>query len=197
MARAPIRLEADAKKLRQRLKKLAKNAGSPTRLWVRIHADQRTKTRMMFRQLRQGGTFRGVTWPWFADQYTRETDGVTVPAEGGVPNIGQYSWIAKRHRERLKAAGQKVQYARKNRMVKGRLRPSGKRVTRASSLMRDRGILYASAATVRRIINRGRTLEIVTPMGYAWAQQELRPFSFFTQDDSRTYLRWAGEEVLK
>ena len=33
------------------------------------------------------GVYRGESWPGFAPQYTRKTDGVTVPAWGGVPKV--------------------------------------------------------------------------------------------------------------
>ena len=87
MAKTTIRLEIEDERLRRRLEEVAEKGKRPRDLFVRIHADQRTKSRTMFRKLRRGGTFRQVTWPWYQDQYTRKTDGVTVPAEGGVPKV--------------------------------------------------------------------------------------------------------------
>ena len=57
-------------------------------VWASVRPYMAEITNQTFDALGPGGrTFRGVTWPWFADQYTRKTDNVTVPAEGGVPRI--------------------------------------------------------------------------------------------------------------
>lgn len=164
-------IEIEDEGLRQRLKLVADRSAHPVGLYTRIHAHQRAESGLMFRQLRKGGSRRGVYWPWFANQYTRRTDGVTVPAQGGV--------------RKLRGKG----------LVKGRLRPSRQRVTASSSLMRDRGILANAVATVRRIL--GDRVEIATPATWAIWQQAMRPFSFFTRDDLQLYKGWAAEELLK
>lgn len=118
------------------------------------------QTDSMFKKLKKGGTHRGVTWPKFADQYTRKTDGVTVPAWGGVPKV------------------------RGGGTVKGRLRASsgkgrgGKRITSQSALLQDLGNLRAKAATgVRKV--RKDLLQFGTSVEYAAAQSKWRPFLFF------------------
>jgi len=191
----------DLGKLRVRFDRLEQRLRQPVEFFKRAHAHHRSQTARMFRTLRQGGTFRGVTWPWFADQYTRKTDGVTVPAQGGVKRIRAGRSIRKRGGGYYKGAAQDIftretsgaRSTGREGTVRGRLRPSGKRVTGRSNLLRDRGILANAAASVRRII--GAVLEMVTPMSYAARQQQMRPFSFFTQEDARTYLRWLVEEV--
>lgn len=114
----------------------------------------------MFPKLRKGGTHRGVTWPKFADQYTRKGgrdgkgDKSTIKAWGGVPKV------------------------RGGGMVKGRRRPSDKRVTSQSALLQNLGNLRAKAATgVRRV--RKDLLQFGTNVEYAAAQSKLRPFLFF------------------
>ena len=58
----------------------AKNYEKPLKNWYGYMLRQ---TDLTFRKLgKQGsGTFRGVSWEWFADQYTRK-DGTNVPAHG-------------------------------------------------------------------------------------------------------------------
>lgn len=68
----------------------------------------------------QGKRDEHPAWPSFAPQYTRKTDGVTVPAWGGVP--------------KLRGKGN----------VKGRMRPSGKRITPNSKILMDTGTLRGS-----------------------------------------------------
>ncbi len=114
------------------------------------------RTALTFRELRQGGTFRGVRWAWFADQYTRK-DGTVVPAEGGIAKV------------------------RGKGVVKGRLRGEGKtdahRVKRSSSLVADTSRLRNAALTRQRITKNRLTMD--TPVKYAARQHALRPFSFF------------------
>ena len=168
-----IRITIDDKDVSRQILHIKGVVKSPVQLFRRIHAHQQQMSGLVFRNLRHGGTFRGERWDWFADQYTRKTDGVTVPAQGGVP--------------RLDGRGN----------VLGRLRPSGTRVTPQSNLLRDTGILSNSAASVRRIRRGGRTLEILTPVQYAGYQHTRRPFTFFTDGDVKLYTRWATQELLK
>ncbi|MDE2699131.1 MAG: hypothetical protein OXI23_09695 [Gemmatimonadota bacterium] len=168
-----IRFIVEAKGVDRQLLHLKSTSKAPVGLFKRIHAHQQAMSGLMFRNLRHGGTYRGVRWGGFADQYTRKTDGVTVPAEGGV--------------ERLDGRGQ----------VLGHLRPSGARVGARSHLLRDTGVLANAVASVHRIRNGGRTLEIITPLKYAGAQQAHRPFTFFTDADARLYTRWAARELLR
>jgi hypothetical protein len=57
-------------------------------VWATFRAYMARVTHDTFDALgKGGGTYRGVTWAPFADQYTRKTDGVVVPAWGGVPRL--------------------------------------------------------------------------------------------------------------
>lgn len=83
----PAKLTVEDKAIRDAMKQTEKNARQPRPLLIRIHAHQQKESGLMFRFLAKGGTRRTVSWGWFADQYTRKTDGVTVPAEGGVKRL--------------------------------------------------------------------------------------------------------------
>ena len=174
MPKPLIELDVSSKAVVERIKIMAARIKRPQALYNRIRHDQQAKTAMMFRRLAHGGTYRGVRWPWFAPQYRRKTDGVLVPAEGGVP--------------RLDGKG----------VVLGRLRSKGgERVDSRSNLLRNTRHLSAAAATVARVRNHGKTLEIITPVKYAAIQQVRRPFTFFTRADVEQYNRWAGEYLIK
>jgi hypothetical protein len=126
-----------------------------------------------FENLRHGGSYRGVTWDYFAPQYTRKTDGVTVPAWGGVPKVSGIG------------------------MVQGRLRPSGTRVQSGDSVVQDFGTLRARAALVTAL---KPNLLKMGPQGiaYAAAQDALRPFAFFAlPKDSDALLKIAMRHLEK
>jgi hypothetical protein len=106
------------------------------------------------------GRHRGVSWPGFADQYTRKTDGVTVPAWGGVPKV----------RGKGKVKGRR----------RGGRRNAEKRVEPSSAIMQSTGNLRgkATAHTFRR--NRNLLTFGTTPsVKYAAHQAEMRPYLFF------------------
>jgi hypothetical protein len=142
---------------------------------------------------------RGVWWPGFAPQYTRKTDGVVVPAWGGVPNIGQYSWINQRRRESQKARGEKADRTNRNRKVKGRKRPSGQRITPSSKLMQDTGATRATAMT--GFVEETPTSITMGPgTPYAARQNAMRQFVFFQtpkdqEELERQAMRWLRTEV--
>lgn len=134
----------------------------------KFHVHMLMRTGQTFRALRRGGTYRGVTWDQWADQYTRKTDGVTVPAWGGVAKV------------------------RGKGTVQGRKRPSRKRVTPSSSLLRDTGRLAAAAGLTARFDRGGQSLHMITTnVEYGPQQQERRPFLFFAPDDAE-----AAEQIL-
>lgn len=168
---------------RETLARIRTATGTPEqrrRFFVRAGNYMRQVTGQTFAALRNGGTYRGVTWPYFAPQYTRKTDGVTVPAWGGVPHIGQYSWISEHKRANQKARGEKVDRTNKNRLVKGRKRPSGKRIKEGDALMQDTGTMRRSVVTawdIARIDD--RRAEFGTGLRYAPQQQARRLFLFF------------------
>jgi|TARA_R110000824_G_scaffold190214_2_gene371644 hypothetical protein len=124
-------------------------------IFRRFSVYMRQVTDNTFKHLRKGGSYRGVDWDYFAPQYTRKSDGVTVPAWGGVPKV------------------------RGRGLVKGRKRPSGMRVQSGDSVVQDLGTLRARAALVTAL--KKNRLEM-GPQGvaYAAAQDALRPFIFFS-----------------
>jgi len=144
-----------------------------TPAWRSIMAYADRNAQQTFRVLRHGGTFRGVTWPWFAPQYTRKGghDGLgdrsTIPAEGGV--------------RKVYGSG----------MVKGRKRPSGRRITKSSNLMRDTGRLRGLAGPKNtskwRITKTSLTGTIRAPMAKKLNKQ--RPFWFWEARRDGKYIR--------
>ena len=128
---------------------------------IRIYTDR--KTQQTFDALKRGGTHRSVTWKWFAPQYTRKTDGMVVPAQGGVPKL----------------------YGRG--LVQGRLRPSGTRVTTQSNLMRDTGDMRSQALNNWRIARQRMRCRLY--LKYAAKQQSMRPFFFWEVPVDTKYIR--------
>lgn len=127
-----------------------------------------------FNALRTGGTYRGVTWPYFAHQYRRR-DGTDVPAWGGVAYAKQ----------RLTKGGK---VAAKQPMVKGKKRPSGKRIKHGDALMQDTRTLMRSVTTG---LDLSETSDVVTLWGtrlhYAEKQQKMRKFLFATNRDKDVF----------
>ena len=150
-----------------RLKGISARIKKMHRFWRRVQQHQASEAGLMFRHLKGGGRRRGVEWAPFARQYRRKTDGAEIPAWGGV--------------ERLDGDG----------VVQGRLRPSGRRVTPTSALMRDTGLLSSSVASSLRVRDGGRRAEFGTPVDYAAAQNRDRPFMFWTRKDAKLYRGWA------
>ena len=146
-------LQLDDRRVRGMLKGVNLAATRPKRAWDQTAQYMRVRTDSMFPRLRRGGSHRGVRWEPWAPQYVRK-DGTVVPAWGGIP--------------KLRGRGN----------VKGRLRPSGKRVTASSALMQDTKTLRGRAALVVRQTNVKMTMG---PQGtrYAAAQNRRRPFLFF------------------
>ncbi len=160
------------------------------------------QTHRTFEMLAHGGTFRGVTWAGFADQYTRKTDGVPVPAWGGVRRIraGMSTRSAKGRRLRTGVA----QDIRTRRFVggkattgpvRGKLRPSGKRITPNSHLMVDTGRMRKGATGNARISRKRLLIFVPNGVGYARFQQAMRPFLFFTPADADYLAQLAADYV--
>lgn len=153
------KIEVRDKALRRQLQRLAETPGGLRKPFTRFAQYMRVVTDDTFENLRRGGTYRGVMWRYFAPQYTRKTDGVTVPAWGGVP--------------RLYGSG----------TVLGRLRPSGARVAAGDAIMQDTMTMRSRAALVTRM-DRYMARLGVQGVNYAPAQQAMRPFLFFTNKDA-------------
>ena len=171
-----MQLSLEDKELQKLLKVLGDDFDRDVRPPFREFAQyMRVTTDNTFQKLRHGGTYRGVSWDYFAPQYTRKTDGVTVPAWGGVPKI------------------------RGSGTVKGRLRASANvRVKAGDSIVQDSGTLRARAATVLQMSPTVLRLGPKgTPLKYARYQQKARPFLFFTKYDGKMLVDIAVKQLHK
>lgn len=150
------------------------------------------QTQLTFKKLGKRGNntpFRGVRWEWFADQYTRKTDGVTVPAHGGKPRLRKGRSHRKKSGGYRKGVSQEIG-SRKflgvgktgGKLVWGRLRSSKKRITASSRVLDDRGILKQAAMSQRKI-DKYRAV-FSTPTDHADFIQKKRPFVFVTYADA-------------
>lgn len=176
MTQRVAELRLDDRRVRQLLKRVDAAAADVRPVWDLFHQYMRTRVAELFRRMApQGGSWRGVTWAGHQPQYTRKTDGVEVPAWGGVA--------------KLRGRGQ----------VQGRLRPSGTRVTPASNILQDTGTLMARAAA-SVFARTSDLLRFGTTLQYATRQHEQRPFLFFALPDDadelgRLLSRWFRERV--
>jgi hypothetical protein len=130
-----------------------------------IHRNMKIRVDSMFVKNKKGGKHRGQRWEFFAPQYTRKTDGVTVPAWGGV--------------KKVRGKGK----------VKGRLRPgTNTRLHPNSSLMQDTNTLRGKALQSRRIT---RTKVVMGSAGpeYSRFQHKMRPFVFWHLPDDLSMMR--------
>ncbi len=168
----PLKIKITHTQMDQQEVRLKQRLRQPRALLRRIHTYMIGRTAMMFRRLAHGGTFRGVTWDFYKPQY-RRSDGVEVPAWGGVG--------------KLRGSG----------TVRGRRRPSGRRITPASNLLRDTGRLAAAAGASARYRRGGMSLEMVTGnVAYAAYQAKSRPFLFFeVPRDTRVFEEMAVEHM--
>lgn len=168
----PLKVTIKSEGAEKALSDTAKKAKDPRIPFARIHREMVVRIsgpRGLFEQLRTGGTHRGVTWNYFKAQYTRQSDGATVPAWGGVPKV------------------------RGRGMVKGRRRPSGRRVSQGDAIMQDTMNLRRSALMAVRITP--TRLVMGTPVNYAAAVSKHHPFAFFDVPDDvsmmqRTFIEY-------
>jgi len=180
-----IKLEVKTAPVKRMTRDVSRRAANPRPAFRSFHTYMRQQTDFTFRIVGNGGKFRGVKWDGFADQYTRKGghdgtgDKSTVPAEGGIPRVNRRRTQTGASAGRLRRGGK----------VKGRLRPSGKRVTAKSKLLRDAGVLSAQAGQLHKIIiGSGKsTLLMFVDVDYGKRLQQgdaaaglpPRPFLFF------------------
>jgi len=149
-----------------------------------------------------GGNFRGVAWPAMQPQYTRKTDGVTVPAWGGVPRLAR-GWRKFRiegkpgRRGTRNAAGDPIRMRSTTGNVSGKLRPSGQRVKQSSTMMQDTGNMRNSIiGTPLALTN---TMLTIGPKGagekYASEQHERRNVVFWAAEDPPKFEQVIGDYV--
>lgn len=184
-----------------------------TPVWNSWVARQTALTDRTFEELGSGGgSYRGIVWDPPADQYTRK-DGTVIPAWGGVPRVragwSTRSAITRKTERGIVVYGSRLNFNVSQRlsdrrfiggrstggelMVRGRLRPSGRRWGPDSKLMQDTGKLRAGATQNYRIYPRKAVIYVPSRIGYAAKQQEMRPFLFVTPEDAD----WLATEVLR
>jgi hypothetical protein len=129
-------------------------------------------------------SFMGTaTWVPSPAQYTRKTDGVRVPAFGGVPRV-------RRGTNRL---GERMKRVSGN--VSGRRRASGKRVARTSIMMADTGRMRREFTRRYTLANSGLSIALTTNVEYAATQNRMRPFNVPSERD-RNLLRSLGHRFM-
>lgn len=187
--------------LRSKLEQLIAAVANPRPVLENFHVYTMRQTDRTFRQLKHGGTFRGVTWEPFKDQYTRKTDGVTVPAWGGVPRLRAGRGSRDERGRKLKAydinSRKQVDGSfgstGHEENVRGRLRGRSRRVTASSHLLQDTGALRQRAGQDRVWEDGGKTLRMSTRgLVYAGKQQSMRKFLFFAlPEDQEMFVKMA------
>ena len=184
------------------LSRLAGRLGNHSVAFRRFENYMRTQMIEHFQELRIGGTNRGVTWSYFKTPvYVRKTDGVAVPPWGGVPRLaanrayqGTAGWrlsVLGSFSNRNRNSGSSIVRDRrstvKERTVRGRLRPSGKRLAEGDSILQDTRRLLTSLTSVSgmgAIRERGPLeMRFGTAVAYAEIHNRTRPFLFFTNND--------------
>lgn len=203
---------------KEAIAKVKAAAGTPQQraiFFARASAYMRKVTGETFRALKWGGTYRGVTWPYFKFQYIRKTDGRVVPAWGGVPKLdrekyagtkgARMSELGSSSTHTLGGNGRASQpYKRGPRStlgepnVRGRLRPSGQRLKDGDSLMQDTGTMRRSVSAnwdIERISD--TKAEFGTGLRYAAKQQAMRPFLVFEPDTDARRLTRIYAQTLK
>jgi hypothetical protein len=132
--------------------------------FTEVQAYMRSRISKQFTESSQGGLSRGVTWLYFADQYTRKTDGVTVPAWGGVPRLDGKGNVLGRKRHGA---------------PRGWRNKTQKRVKFGDKVMQNTRALYNSLLSVSAIKNGGNTIWLYSAKRYETYQDRLRPYLFF------------------
>lgn len=168
MANPATRMTYNDSQLRRHLRQLIAQGTDFTRPLLTFRQYMAVAVDSLFDVLSYGrgnATHRGVSWPGFAPQYTRQ-DGTVVPAWGGIPKV------------------------RGKGMVKGRKRPSGTRLTPVSAIMQDTGNLRGKAITA--LFRQTKTaISFGTPesVNYAGEQAARRPYLFFYLPQDKPALR--------
>lgn len=150
-----------------------------------------------------GGMFRGVQFPRFADQYTRKTDGVIVPAWGGVPRLsrkkggpGGFKKAPKWTDTQRRDVSTGERQAKVGGNVSGRLRHSGQRVKSTSPQMQDTGELFRRLFPPHPDLTPSRLhLGGDAPEFYADLHKE-RPVLRFTAEDQQEFTA-EGDRYLR
>jgi len=175
------------------VKRLPAGRTNPLVVW-RLAYGERTRTASR-PTVATSGTFRGNAWPRPVAQYTRKTDGVTVPYEGGVPRLrkgivtrASGTGIRKGLSKKQRAAGfgvvTKGQVIGTGRNVLGKLRGDGTRVRGGDpQLYKTTGdtLLGTWTRTPPKLENDNKRATITTSKPYAARVHRKRPFAWGTE----------------
>jgi len=177
--------EKTALRLDRALTNLSKDGADVRKPLLRFDAEWKAITRIEANKaLATGGAFRGETWVRMKPQYTRKTDGVEVPAWGGVRRVRRGWKKSTKGPGRGKSIGQRMKKI--NGTVSGRRRPSGARVKITSIMNRDTGVLMNSLSASKPMII-GKTLIIGGDLpeyaGRVLGDYGRNPVQFFPGDD--------------
>lgn len=173
----------------------AADGRKPLRIFYQLH--RAVVFRAWGQQRPQGGTFRGKVWPKIKDQYTRKTDGVTVPVYGGVPRIrAGYRKAAQWTETQRRGVSTGVRSAKASGNVSGKLRRSNRRWTPNSVPYMDTAELRNQLYPARPDIDRNRLRLSVDAPDWRVAQFKVRPLLFFNEEDQRN-LNAVAEEHLR
>ena len=184
-------ISVDLRDVNAALARLGSRATDGRRPLGRFYATFKAECLLALQKVRTpGGNYRGEEFPRLADQYTRKTDGVTVPAEGGVARLRRgfrkaTVWASdittRKTQRRGVSTGERM--ARVSGNVSGRLRGSGKRIAKNSPQMNDTGELLRRLFPQRADITRERLrLGADAPAHYRHLAKR-RPILFFTPKD--------------
>jgi hypothetical protein len=124
-----------------------------------------------------------ATWGASPPQYIRKTDGVRVPAFGGVPRV----------RRGVNRLGQRMKRVSGN--VQGRRRASGKPTARTSVMMADTGRMRREFTRRYTLTSSGYSIALTTNVEYASQQNRMRPFNIPSERD-RVLLRNLGRRFM-
>jgi hypothetical protein len=180
------------------LGKLAEDGRKPLKSWFGWYGNTLAD---MFTRIgvgSSGGSMRGVTWRPFKYQYIRRTDGALVPAWGGVIKLHRWQTVAK-----VGSSGSVTfsarKMTRKEGTILGKKRPSGKRVTPSSWLMRDTGHMFRGMVSSPLALT-ATHLRVGPKVNYANYQNAMRPFAFIYPPTDEpalqmTFQSWLDEMI--
>jgi hypothetical protein len=141
-----------------------------------------------------GGMFRGVMWPALKEQYKRETDGVTVPAWGGVPKVkfkmGSFTSITWKKSGQI---GKRKKLVGDVANVQAKLRHGNVRVKQSDVMMVDTKNMRADFFFKPKF-NDGNKLILTNDPGnftYAEVQNDRRRFAFWIPSDETMFRAFA------
>ncbi len=194
MPNQPVEIRVNTEQLAKldALGERAKDGRVPLKRWFGWYGNMLADMFTRIGRGSSGGSMRGVTWSPFANQYRRKTDGVLVPAWGGVSKM--------RRRIVGKPGHLRLAALQKGDMVKGRKRQRG-RVRSDSWLMRDTGRMFGETRQ-RPLALDANHLRIGPTVEYAEYQNKWRPFLFIypPQDEpslAREFDFWYEELIAQ